>query len=144
MPTDLPPWGVVYQQSQRWMAAGCFEAITHDLRSLLRLLAERLAEPSAVIFDARTLQSSVESGQRGRLRRLPEKEGEAKCTWSWTQLGHLLAAHVTPANAQKRAQVGALAARKVQELTGEAVEVAYADQGYTGEEPASQSRRAWH
>jgi transposase len=36
MPNDLPPWEAVYQQSQRWLRAGCFEAIVHDLRALLR------------------------------------------------------------------------------------------------------------
>src|SRR5205085_9955119 len=48
--------------------------------------------------------------------------------------GHLLALHVTPADEQERAQVEALA-EAVQEVTGESVELAYADQGYTGEEP---------
>src|SRR5207237_10410880 len=33
MPNDLPPWEAVYQQSQRWLRAGCFEAIVHDLRA---------------------------------------------------------------------------------------------------------------
>ena len=50
-------------------------------------------------------------------------------------LGHLLALHVTPADEQDRAQVGQLAAA-VQEVTGEAVDLAYVDQGYTGEAPA--------
>src|SRR6266498_1799578 len=36
-PHDLPPWEAVYQQSQRWIAAGVFEAIVHDLGALLRL-----------------------------------------------------------------------------------------------------------
>ena len=27
MPNDLPPWFAVYQQSQRWLAAGCFETL---------------------------------------------------------------------------------------------------------------------
>jgi transposase len=49
-------------------------------------------------------------------------------------LGHLLALHVTPAGEQDRAQVGRLAAA-VQEVTGEAVDLAYVDQGYTGEAP---------
>jgi transposase len=49
-------------------------------------------------------------------------------------LGHLLALVVTPANAQERAQVAALAAA-VQEVTGDAVDVAFVDQGYTGPEP---------
>jgi transposase len=46
-------------------------------------------------------------------------------------LGHLLALRVTPANEQDRDQVEALA-RQVQEVTGEHVELAYVDEGYTG------------
>lgn len=64
MPNDLPPWYTVHQQAQRWMKAGCFEALAHDLRLLLRLLAGRHREPSAVILDSRTLQSTPESGAR--------------------------------------------------------------------------------
>ena len=64
MPNDLPPWYTVYQQTQRWIKAGVFEAIVHDLRMLLREIAERMPQPRAAIFDARTLQSSPESGER--------------------------------------------------------------------------------
>jgi transposase len=53
-------------------------------------------------------------------------------------LGHLLAAHVTPATDQDRAQVERLAAQ-VQDVTGEAVELAYVDQGYTGAAPAAEA-----
>lgn len=55
-------------------------------------------------------------------------------------LGHLLALRVTPANEQDRDQVGALA-RAVQEVTDEAVELAYVDQGYTGERPAQAAKQ---
>jgi transposase len=51
-------------------------------------------------------------------------------------LGHLLAPRVTPADEQERDQVAALA-EAVQELTGESVELAHVEQGYTGEEPAA-------
>ena len=51
-------------------------------------------------------------------------------------LGHLLALRVTPANADDRTQVGELI-QAVQDLTGERVELAYVDQGYTGERPAA-------
>jgi len=37
MPHDLPPWYVVYQQSQRWVNAGVFESLVHDLRAVLRV-----------------------------------------------------------------------------------------------------------
>jgi transposase len=49
MPNDLPPWEVVYQQAQRWLAAGCFEALGHDLRVLLRLEHGRKPEPTGVV-----------------------------------------------------------------------------------------------
>jgi hypothetical protein len=51
MPNDLPPWAAVYQQAQRWLAAGCFEAMVDDLHGVLRLAAGHKAEPSAAIID---------------------------------------------------------------------------------------------
>src|SRR5579872_6239763 len=62
MPNDLPPWWVVYQQTQHWLRAGVFEAMGNDLRMLLRLVAAHEAQPSGVIFDSRTLQSTPTSG----------------------------------------------------------------------------------
>src|SRR6185369_10639045 len=53
----------------------------------------------------------------------------------WTRSGHLLALKVTPANEQDRAQVADLS-KAVQEATGQSVQVAFVDQGYTGENPA--------
>jgi len=37
IPQDFPPWEAVYQQTQRWLQAGCFEAMVNDLRSVLRV-----------------------------------------------------------------------------------------------------------
>src|SRR5262245_55626575 len=54
MPHDLPPWHAVYQQTRRWVRAGCFETMVEDLRLLLRLTAERPEVPSAMILDSRT------------------------------------------------------------------------------------------
>lgn len=50
-------------------------------------------------------------------------------------LGLLLALHVTAASEQDRAQVAELAPQ-VQAVTGETVQVAFVDQGYTGETAA--------
>ena len=47
MPHDLPPWPMVYQQTQRWLAAGSFEALLHDLREVLRLAPRLLPAPAA-------------------------------------------------------------------------------------------------
>src|SRR5690348_7978046 len=62
LPHDLPPWYTVYQQTQRWLRAGVFADLVHDLRRLLRAALGRDPEPTAAIFDGRTLQSTPESG----------------------------------------------------------------------------------
>ena len=135
MPHDLPPWAAVYQQTQRWMKAGVFEAMVHDLRELLRLLAGRNEQPSAVILDSRTLQSTIESGHRAGYDGGKRKKG-SKVHIAVDTLGQLLALHVTPANEQDRHQVQILV-EQVQQVTGETVEVAFVDQGYTGEAAAT-------
>jgi len=135
LPHDLPPWPAVYQQTQRWIAAGCFEAMAHDLRALLRVVADRDATPSAVVLDSRTLQSSPESGHRAGYDGAKRKKG-SKVHAAVDTLGHLLTLHVTPATEQDRAQVETLAAA-VQVVTGDTVELAYVDQGYTGETAAA-------
>ena len=135
MPNDLPPWHTVYQQTQRWVKAGVFEDMVGDLRMLLREIAGRNPQPRAAIFDGRTLQSSPESGERAGYDGHKRRKG-SKVHLAVDTLGQLLAVTVTPANEQERAQVAALAA-KVQEATGDSVEVAFVDQGYTGAEAAA-------
>ena len=134
MPNDLPPWHTVYQQTQRWINAGVFEAMVHDLRAVLRLAKGRKEQPSAAIFDSRTLQSTSESGERAGYDGHKRKKG-SKTHIAVDTLGHLLTLHVTPANEQDRAQVEELA-RQVQAVTQQSVEVAFVDQGYTGDKPA--------
>jgi transposase len=137
MPHDLPPWHTVYQQSQRWLTAGVFDTIGQDLRAILRLAQGRTAEPSAAIFDSRTLQATPESGHRAGYDGAKRRRG-SKVHLAVDTLGHLLALHVTAANEQDRSQVTTLAA-KVQEVTGDAVELAYVDQGYTGDHAAQEA-----
>jgi transposase len=135
MPHDLPPWPTVYQQTQRWLEAGSFEAIVHDLRALLRLAEGRRAEPTAVVFDSQTLQSTPESGGHGGYDGYKRRKG-SKVHIAVDTLGHLLALVATSADAQDRAQVAELC-RRVQEATDASVEVAFVDQGYTGPVPAA-------
>ena len=134
LPTNCPHWAAVYQRTRRWIAAGCFEAMVHDLRAVLRWAEGRADAPTTAILDGRTVQSTPESGARagydGHKRRKGSKSHAAVDT-----LGHLLALHVTPANEHEWGQVAILAA--VQEATGDAVEAAFVDQGYTGDEPAA-------
>jgi transposase len=137
IPNDLPPWHAVHQQAQRWIKAGCFEALAHDLRILLRLFAGKSGQPTAVILDGRTMQSTPESGARAGYDGYKRRKG-SKVHLAVDTLGHLLALKVTPANEQERAQVGDLV-QAIQATTGDKVEVAFVDQGYTGDEPATQA-----
>jgi transposase len=135
LPNDLPTWFTVHQQAMRWFKAGCFEDMAHDLRSIVRLALERTAEPSAAIYDSRTLQSTPESGGRGAYDGYKRRKG-SKVHIAVDTLGHLLALKVTPANEQDRAQVAELT-QAVQEATGEKIKTVFVDQGYTGQAPAA-------
>ena len=95
LPHDLPPWYVVYQQMQRWLRAGCFELLVEGVRSLLREWGGRKSQPTAVVIDSRTLQSTPESGARagydGAKRRkvtpappLPKPPNNMACGSKWS------------------------------------------------------------
>jgi transposase len=139
MPNDLPPWPVVYQQMRRWYRAGVFETMVHDLRAILRLLDGRGPDPTAVVIDSRTMQSTPESGGRAGYDGAKKHKG-SKVHAAVDTLGHLLALRVTPASAGDREQVDILA-EQIQEATGESVKVAFVDQGYTGEDPRADAQQ---
>ena len=121
VPNDLPPSAGVHQLTQRWIAAGCFETMVHDLRALLRTAQGRDPNPTAVILDGRTLRSTPESGHRAGYDDHKRTKG-SKVHAAVDTLGHLLADRVTPADEQERAQAA----------IGDTVEVAYVDQSSTG------------
>jgi len=105
--------------------------MVEDLRMLLREFAGRKSQPTAMILDSRTLQSTPESGARGGYDGAKRRKG-SKVHAAVDTLGHLLALHVTAADEQDRTQVEKLA-EAVQEITGKNIELAYVDQGYTGD-----------
>jgi transposase len=139
LPHDFPPYYAVHSQLQRWLKAGVFEAMIHDLRVFLRWADERDEHPTAAILDSRTLQSTPESGADAGYDGAKKRKGR-KVHLAVDTLGHLLALHVTPANEQDRTQVDKLCA-DLQEATGESVEIAYVDQGYTGAKAALAAAR---
>ncbi len=78
-----------------------FETLVHDLRMLMREIEGRNPQPSAAIFDGRTLQSTPESGARAGYDGHKKRKG-SKVHLAVDTLGQLLAAIVTPANEQER------------------------------------------
>jgi len=102
-----------------------------DLRKLLRMLQDRDSAPSAIILDGRTLQSVPESGERAGYDGYKRKKG-SKAQVAVDTLGHLLAV-------AERAQVGQLC-QQVQEAIAQNVKVAFADQGYSGQDAVAQAQ----
>ena len=98
---------------------------------MLRLGDGRAPDPPAAIIDSRTLRFTPESGTRAGYDEAKRKRG-SKVHMAVDTLGHLLALHVTPADFGDRAAVGRLCA-DIQDATGEEVQLAYVDQGYTAE-----------
>lgn len=80
MPNDLPPWAAVYQQTQRWLAAECFEALVDDLRAVLRL------RQVAPLNPARPSSTAGRCGPRPRAASGPammaaNASRDRSCTW---------------------------------------------------------------
>lgn len=83
MPNDLPPWYTVYQQTQRWVKAKVFETLVHDLRMLLREIAERSPQPSS---------TGARCSRRPRVARVRVRMGTSgakgrRYIWRWTRWG---------------------------------------------------------
>jgi len=132
LPNDFPPYYTVFQQTKRWERAGVFEALVADLHTLIRLGEGKTEHPTVAIIDSRTLQGSIENGDRGGYDGHKRKKG-TKLHLAVDTLGQFLAMVVTPANEGDRTQVGELT-EAIQAATGETVEVVFVDQGYTGQE----------
>src|SRR5215203_709326 len=92
--------------------------------------------PGFGAFGDNTGLSHAESHSRerpsGRLRRTQGQEGLQGACPAVDTLGHLLALRVSPANEDDRKQVEKLA-EEIQQATRENVEIAYVDQGNTGQ-----------
>ena len=125
IPHDLPPWEMIYQQSQRWIKAEVFEAMCHDLRVLVRLTQGRHPQPSAAILDGRTVQSTPESGGRagydGHKKIGILAEAVQEVTGQNGQLAGVDQGYNGPAAAQAAAEHG---------LTLEVVKLAEAKKGF--------------
>jgi transposase len=134
LPHDLPPWEAVYQQHVRWIEAGCYEELLAAARKLARTSVGRASQPSAAVFDSRTLRSTRESGERAGYDGHKRTNGSKVHTATDT-MGNPLALEVSAADEQDRALVGELS-EKTQIATENSVEKAWVDQGYTGKDAA--------
>jgi transposase len=139
LPHDLPPWWAVYQQHVRWIEAGSYEDLLEALRKLARTSVNRKCQPSAAIFDSRTLRSTPESGERAGYDGHKKTKG-SKIHTATDTMGNPLALTVSPADEQDRAHVEELS-EKTQIATENSVQKAFVDQGYTGEAAAEAAKK---
>ena len=134
LPNDLPPWYTVYQQTQRWVKAGVFEDLVHDLRMLLREIAGRNPQPSAAIFDSRTLQSTPESGG-GRVTMGTRSARARRCIWPSTRWANCWRPLSRPPTSRSERRWSWRPRSRRSPATR--LRSAFVDQGYTGEQPAA-------
>ena len=79
---------------QRWIKAAVFYYMVHDLRKILRVSEGREEQPTAVVIDSRTLQSTPESAYRAGYDGA-KRRNSSKIHITVDTLGQLLALHVT-------------------------------------------------
>jgi transposase len=131
LPHDLPPWWAVHQQYLRWLDAGCLDDLLLTVRKLARTTVGREAQPTAAIYDSRTVRSTPESGARAGYDGHKRTQG-SKVHLATDTRGNPVALEVSPADEQDREHVDSLS-EKTQIATENSVQKAFVDQGYTGE-----------
>lgn len=135
MPNDLPPMACGVRSSDAAAAGGLLRGA--GARSPRGAAPGRGAGRGAFRGGARqphTARSTPESGRRAGWDGHKRVRG-SKLHLAVDTLGHLLALRVTAASENDRAAVAELA-EAMQDVTGQSVDLAYVDQGYTGERPA--------
>lgn len=65
MPHDFPPWPTVYYYFRRWEKDGTWQNINATLRTQLRKLDGREAQPTAGIIDSQSIKTTDVKGIRG-------------------------------------------------------------------------------
>ncbi len=62
LPSDLPPWKVVYNQFRRWQKDGTWDRVHDTLRDKTRTQASRSPQPTAGVIDAQSTKTTEKGG----------------------------------------------------------------------------------
>ena len=82
LPNNFPPWQAVYQQTQRWIEAGCFEDMVHDLRELLRAARAEKHSPRRPSL-TRKQSKPLQKAGTGLVTTVIRGRTAPKSTWPW-------------------------------------------------------------
>ena len=129
VPTDLPPWSVVYTYYRNWILDGFWLALHEHLRKKLRYAAGRKRKPSAAIIDSQSVKRTECSEARGY--DAGKKINGRKRHRAVDTLGLLLMVLVTTANVQDRDAAQDLLGALFKAVSS--VKVVWADGGYAGQ-----------
>lgn len=129
VPTDLPPWSILYTYYRNWILTGFWVTLHQYLRKKLRQANGRKPQPSAAIVDSQTVKSTECNQERGY--DAGKKINGSKRHLVVDTLGLVLMVMVTAANVQDRD-----AARNVLAAVFQAcgrLKLIWADSGYAGQ-----------
>lgn len=129
LPTDLPPWSIVYTYYRNWILTGFWRTLHDYLRRKLRLANGRKAKPSAAILDSQTVKSTECNDARGY--DAGKKINGSKRHLVVDTLGLVLLVVVTTANVQDRDAARGLITAVLQAFG--TIKIIWADSGYAGQ-----------
>ncbi|MCX4984743.1 IS5 family transposase [Streptomyces sp. NBC_00572] len=130
IPADFPAWDRVYAFFRRWRRQGLINEFHDRLRSRVRELEGRQAEPTAAIIDSQSLRAADTVGAGSRGWDAGKKVGGRKRHIAVDCGGLLLAVRVTAASVQDR-DAATPVLERLRELHRK-IAVVWADSGYVG------------
>jgi putative transposase len=65
LPTDLPPWPIVYYYFRIWTQSGWWQRLHDHLRAQVRLQSGRRPQPTAAIMDSQSVKTASPTTERG-------------------------------------------------------------------------------
>lgn len=135
IPKDLPPKSTVFGYSCRWRDSGLFTRINRCLVATDREGAGREASPSAAVLDSQSVKTTESGGPRGydAGKKVKGRKRQAMVDMD----GRALVLHPQPADIQDRE--GAIPVLQVSRKSFPFVEKAFADMGYSGNRPQSET-----